>query len=646
MPPSAPPSRSGCRRSSGTTRRCGTPTRSRPQRGATRPRRCTAAGSRCRRCPTCRASARAGSTGSATTAGRRSSTRPSAGPPRCRSSSTPRGRRTRSSRTCRTSCRCCRRTDTPAWTPRTCRAETCRAAACRGAACRAAAPATSADGGASQLDELRDELAVGHPGRRPAARVHRQGREARHGVDLVDDEPVLGEEAVDACESGAADGVERAGADGPDRRGLVVGQRRGAQQRLVPTEVLRGEVVEAVLGDDDLARQARARHTVAALEHGDLDLAPDDPRFDDHLGVVLERQVHRRRELRGLVDARDAHAGTGTGGLHEQRPAVRRDRAGDPVRVGRPLAPQDRRPRGHPEPGVLEHGLRRVLVHRQGAREHAVADVRQPGDLEEPLDRAVLAERAVQDREHHVHRDRGDRAVRVGDDELVRRRRRRERHARAVVRHGRQRAVTERPLGRVVGLQRERAVLRDADRNDRVRRAVDDVHDAAGGDAADLVLAGPAAEEHGDGRGRGGDRGHGGPLAGRARTGHSPWGSSVSVRCGAMLRGSSLPARTSATWPTMGMSTPFAAASSRIGATDARPSAVWSICRTTSSNRYPWPSRRPAVLFRDSGDWHVAMRSPRPASPDNVEGCAPSDTAKSVISARPRVMIEAFVFSP
>ena len=52
------------------------------------------------------------------------------------------------------------------------------------------------------------------------------------------------------------------------------------------------------------------------------------------------------------------------------------------------------------------------------------------------------------------------------------------------------------------------------------------------------------------------------------------------------------------------------------------------------------------MLLRLSGDSQVAIRSPSPASPERVSGCAPYATAKSVISTRPRVMIDALVFSP
>jgi hypothetical protein len=55
------------------------------------------------------------------------------------------------------------------------------------------------------------------------------------------------------------------------------------------------------------------------------------------------------------------------------------------------------------DPAVAEHGLEEVLVHAQRRRGDTGADVRDVGELEQSLHRSVLAERAVQDREHHVH---------------------------------------------------------------------------------------------------------------------------------------------------------------------------------------------------------------------------------------------------
>jgi hypothetical protein len=49
-----------------------------------------------------------------------------------------------------------------------------------------------------------------------------------------------------------------------------------------------------------------------------------------------------------------------------------------------------------------EQSLRRDLVHRDRGAEHARADVRQVGQLEQPLHGAVLAVRSVQQRQHDV----------------------------------------------------------------------------------------------------------------------------------------------------------------------------------------------------------------------------------------------------
>src|SRR5258707_4336903 len=60
----------------------------------------------------------------------------------------------------------------------------------------------------------------------------------------------------------------------------------------------------------------------------------------------------------------------------------------------------------------------------------------------------------------------------------------------------------------------------------------------------------------------------------------------------------------------------------------------------------PRPSRSPNVRLRERGDVHVATRSPTPASPAMVAGLAPNAIPSRMISARPRVMIAAAVFSP
>ncbi len=51
---------------------------------------------------------------------------------------------------------------------------------------------------------------------------------------------------------------------------------------------------------------------------------------------------------------------------------------------------------------------------------------------------------------------------------------------------------------------------------------------------------------------------------------------------------------------------------------DLTPSAVCFVTAMTSETVIPWPSRTPNEWLRDSGDMHVAMRSPTPASPAKV----------------------------
>ena len=53
---------------------------------------------------------------------------------------------------------------------------------------------------------------------------------------------------------------------------------------------------------------------------------------------------------------------------------------------------------------VTQHALEEVLVHAERRRRDTRADVGSAGELEQALDAAVLAERAVQDREDDLGR--------------------------------------------------------------------------------------------------------------------------------------------------------------------------------------------------------------------------------------------------
>ena len=73
------------------------------------------------------------------------------------------------------------------------------------------------------------------------------------------------------------------------------------------------------------------------------------------------------------------------------------------TKQGKPLAVAKRNVSGDRNAAVAQHFLEEVLVHAERRRRDAGSDVRDTGELEQALDSAVLAERAVQDREHHVN---------------------------------------------------------------------------------------------------------------------------------------------------------------------------------------------------------------------------------------------------
>ena len=99
----------------------------------------------------------------------------------------------------------------------------------------------------------------------------------------------------------------------------------------------------------------------------------------------------------------DADARTEVRGLDEHRVAEARFRLGpDAVRLVSPLRAADHGVVHHREPFRPERALHHRLVHGRGGADDSRPDVGEPGQLEEPLHGAVLAEGAVQQREDHV----------------------------------------------------------------------------------------------------------------------------------------------------------------------------------------------------------------------------------------------------
>ena len=158
--------------------------------------------------------------------------------------------------------------------------------------------------------------------------------------------------------------------------------------------VLRGEVVPLVVERVDLAGQRGDRRRHAVAEDADLDLGSVHELLDEHLLVVSEGERDGRPELVLAVHLRDADRGAEPRGLHEHRVAERvLDRVAEPDRVVR----------GDRDAAVAHDLLEQVLVHRERRGRDAGADVGNVRELEQALHRAVLAERAVQERQNDVH---------------------------------------------------------------------------------------------------------------------------------------------------------------------------------------------------------------------------------------------------
>ena len=128
------------------------------------------------------------------------------------------------------------------------------------------------------------------------------------------------------------------------------------------------------------------------------DLAAGDSFLDHDLRVVAPCGVHRALELFSAGDLGDAERRPRAGRLHEDGIAdlvgvdvlVRRD--GPEVRRGDSSAPRD--------------DVREGLVHAHGGALDVAARVGDAGQLQQPLDRPVLAEPAVQNGQHEVQADR------------------------------------------------------------------------------------------------------------------------------------------------------------------------------------------------------------------------------------------------
>src|SRR5207342_2760365 len=169
-------------------------------------------------------------------------------------------------------------------------------------------------------------------------------------------------------------------------------------------EVFRVEIVELViaadpyLGDDGHLRRVAGQR----LQHPTLELASDNAGLDEDFRVPLAGRFDRGRKLLGTPYLANANTGARPGGLDECGIAE----PGYPVRhaglVQLPLPRPDDDVVDHRQTGRDEELLHVLLVHRHRARQDAGPDIGHAGELEQPLQRAILAIGAVQQWEDDV----------------------------------------------------------------------------------------------------------------------------------------------------------------------------------------------------------------------------------------------------
>ena len=274
---------------------------------------------------------------------------------------------------------------------------------CCFSACRSRASAISRSRSAPVLDARRG----------PELRVHADRGEAGDGVHLVDVDRArcAFQQEVDPSHAGAVDRLERRDRQPLDLRGGRSRQIRRDEDLRPVVDVL-GLVVVELARRDDFAGH-RGRRLVVA-EHGALDFARlGHRRLDDDLAVEARRRdPSPPRATRGslafempTLDPRLA------GFTNIGKPSARSSSAGTLVAIARPVVPEHDPIRADRQAARREHELHQRLVHADCRREHAGADVGHVRELEQSLNRAVLAVRSVQNREDDVE-------VQSGDDRL------------------------------------------------------------------------------------------------------------------------------------------------------------------------------------------------------------------------------------
>src|SRR3954451_17200311 len=212
---------------------------------------------------------------------------------------------------------------------------------------------------------------------------------------------LLVEHEIDAREAAAAEQAEDVHGEPMRALGDRVAELGGADERRAADRVARGEVVEVLLARHGLDDRQRV-----VAEDRDREGAAVDVALEEDLVRVRERRHERGRHVGRRAGEADAERAALVGGLDDDRELEAlldvAERLGRAELLERGLG--ERVERGRREAGVEHRVLREHLVGAAHAGRDPRGGVRDAEDLEELLDRAVLAVAAVHRDERHVGR--------------------------------------------------------------------------------------------------------------------------------------------------------------------------------------------------------------------------------------------------
>src|SRR5690606_9428258 len=242
-----------------------------------------------------------------------------------------------------------------------------------------------------------DQFRIAYPAGLPQLRVHADIGKARQSVDFVNHHLVIRRQKhVDARHPTASQRLISFNGDRPD---LVVNVRieRGGNHNLGTFIVnIFGVVGIEVTVQYHFTTGTRLREVVA--QYGALNFTTVNSLLNHHLMVKLKGQTNGIVKLRFAGGFADADGRALIRRFHKQRQAELRLDLREAVFIA--VGASERHERRNIQTGVAQETFCDVFIHAGGRAQHIGTDKWQVRHPQHALQRAVFAQRAVNDREH------------------------------------------------------------------------------------------------------------------------------------------------------------------------------------------------------------------------------------------------------